>query len=90
MKQFTRIAIPEKTTLAAASAGVGIPLLSSDASIGISDTSRKLKVIVCGAHPDDPESGCGGSIALYSDLVHDVAMLYLTRGEVGIPSICST
>lgn len=45
---------------------------------------RKLKIVVVGAHPDDPESGCGGSIALYSDQGHEVAILYLTRGEAGI------
>src|SRR5207244_10294025 len=78
MKQFTRRAILENTTLAAASAGIRLPLLSSEASSEPSSTSRKLKIIVCGAHPDDPESGCGGTIALYSDLGHDVAMLYLT------------
>ena len=84
MKQFTRRAILEKTALAAASGGIGLPLLSSEARSEPSDMSRMLKVMVCGAHPDDPESGCGGTAALYSDLGHDVAMLYLTRGEAGI------
>jgi LmbE family N-acetylglucosaminyl deacetylase len=46
--------------------------------------SAKLKVLVAGGHPDDPESGCGGTIALYSDAGHDVVALYLTRGEAGI------
>src|SRR5262249_12076423 len=46
---------------------------------------RKAKVIVAGAHPDDPESGCGGTAALYSDLGCEVVLLYLTRGEAGIP-----
>jgi LmbE family N-acetylglucosaminyl deacetylase len=45
---------------------------------------RKLKVIVAGAHPDDPESACGGTMARLADLGHDVAALYLTRGEAGI------
>jgi LmbE family N-acetylglucosaminyl deacetylase len=45
---------------------------------------RKLKVVVCGAHPDDPETGCGGTMALYSKLGHEVVALYLTRGERGI------
>jgi len=84
MKQFTRRAILEKTALAAASAGSGLPLLSSEASSEPSSMSRTLKIIVSGGHPDDPESGCGGTIGLYSDLEHDVAMLYLTRGEAGI------
>jgi len=44
----------------------------------------KLKVLVAGAHPDDPETGCGGTIARFSDLGHEVVILYLTRGERGI------
>ena len=45
---------------------------------------RKLKIIVAGAHPDDPESAAGGTMARYADLGHDVVALYLTRGEAGI------
>src|SRR4030088_671573 len=41
----------------------------------------KLKVVVPGGHPGDPECGCGGTIARYSDLGHDVVLLYLNRGE---------
>jgi LmbE family N-acetylglucosaminyl deacetylase len=44
----------------------------------------KLKVLVAGGHPDDPESGCGGTIARYADAGHEVIALYLTRGEAGI------
>jgi LmbE family N-acetylglucosaminyl deacetylase len=43
-----------------------------------------LRVMVAGAHPDDPESGCGGTIARLSDAGHEVVILYLTRGERGI------
>src|SRR4030081_1456292 len=85
MKQITRRALLRRSTLAVASAGIGLPLLSHEATGEASDASRKLKVIVAGGHPDDPESGCGGTAALYADLRHDVAMLYLTRGEAGIP-----
>jgi LmbE family N-acetylglucosaminyl deacetylase len=45
---------------------------------------KKAKIIVVGAHPDDPESGCGGTIALYTSLGHEVIIIYLTRGEAGI------
>jgi LmbE family N-acetylglucosaminyl deacetylase len=45
---------------------------------------KKARIIVVGAHPDDPESGCGGTIALYTSLGHEVIILYLTRGEAGI------
>ncbi len=49
-----------------------------------SNEPRKLKVFVAGAHPDDPESGCGGTICRYVDEGHEVAVLYLTRGEGGV------
>jgi LmbE family N-acetylglucosaminyl deacetylase len=44
---------------------------------------RKLKVIVAGGHPGDPEYGCGGMIARYTDLGHEVVLLYLNRGDSG-------
>jgi len=46
-----------------------------------SPARRKLKIIVTGGHPGDPEYGCGGTIARYTDLGHEVALLYLNRGE---------
>ena len=45
---------------------------------------RPLKVVCVGAHPDDPESGCGGTLARYAELGHKVTIVYLTRGEAGI------
>jgi len=44
----------------------------------------KLSVICVGGHPDDPESGCGGTLAKFSAAGHNVKVLYLTRGEAGI------
>jgi len=41
----------------------------------------KRRVVVTGGHPGDPEYGCGGTIACYSDLGHEVVLLYLNRGE---------
>jgi LmbE family N-acetylglucosaminyl deacetylase len=43
-----------------------------------------LKIVCVGGHPDDPESGCGGTLARYAALGHRVTILYLTRGERGI------
>ena len=57
------------------------PLLSTHRA---SDAAR-LTVICVGGHPDDPESGCGGALSLYSALGHAVTVVYLTRGERGIP-----
>jgi LmbE family N-acetylglucosaminyl deacetylase len=44
---------------------------------------KPLKVVCVGAHPDDPESGCGGTLARYVELGHQVTIIYLTRGERG-------
>jgi N-acetylglucosamine malate deacetylase 1 len=63
---------------------MGMPSLG-EATIGDPyELVPKMKVVVVGAHPDDPESGCGGSIARYSDLGHEVVIVYLTAGEAGI------
>jgi LmbE family N-acetylglucosaminyl deacetylase len=46
---------------------------------------RKWKIVVTGGHPGDPEYGCGGTIARYTDAGHDVAVIYLNRGEKHCP-----
>jgi len=66
---------------------VGLPLVGAVAEgtpDGTPANVRKLKVMVAGGHPDDPESACGGTIARYTDLGHEVVAMYLTRGEAGI------
>ena len=68
----------------AALAAAGLPGAELSAA-GEAAGSRKLKVIVAGGHPGDPEYGCGGTIALYTDLGHEVVLLYLNRGGGGIP-----
>jgi LmbE family N-acetylglucosaminyl deacetylase len=45
---------------------------------------KSLKVVCVGGHPDDPESGCAGTLARYSAASHAVTVVYLTRGERGI------
>jgi LmbE family N-acetylglucosaminyl deacetylase len=47
--------------------------------------SRVLRIVCVGGHPDDPESGCGGTLARYAAMGHAVTVVYLTRGEAGIP-----
>jgi LmbE family N-acetylglucosaminyl deacetylase len=42
--------------------------------------ARKIKVIVCGGHPGDPEYGCGGTVAHLTQLGHEVVLLYLNDG----------
>lgn len=41
-------------------------------------------VVCLGAHPDDPETGCGGTLAKLASQGHKVTVIYLTRGEAGI------
>jgi N-acetylglucosamine malate deacetylase 1 len=50
-------------------------------SVGPPGEKRRLKVIVTGGHPGDPEYGCGGTVARYTDLGHEVVLLYLNKGE---------
>src|SRR5205807_4033341 len=59
--------------------GAGLPLAAWAERNG-----KRLRVVVAGGHPDDPETGAGGTIARYSLLHHEVVCLYLTRGEAGI------
>jgi LmbE family N-acetylglucosaminyl deacetylase len=47
-------------------------------------TGDKLRVLCIGAHPDDPETACGGTLARYAEAGHDVHVLYMTKGELGI------
>ena len=61
---------------------LGIPVAANSSE---NNDKRRRKVLVIGAHPDDPETGCGGTMCLLADAGHDVVCVYLTRGEAGIP-----
>src|SRR6478609_8640542 len=66
------------------SAGMGslyLPVLSGSAS---DQPEQKKKIVCVGAHPDDPESGCGGSLAKFALAGNAVTIIYLTTGEAGI------
>jgi LmbE family N-acetylglucosaminyl deacetylase len=52
--------------------------------IGSSTPVRPLNVVCVGAHPDDPETGCGGTLAKLAADGHHVSIVYLTRGEAGL------
>jgi LmbE family N-acetylglucosaminyl deacetylase len=42
-----------------------------------------MKIIAIGAHPDDIELGCGGSLALHAQKGDDVTIVVMTGGEQG-------
>ena len=46
-----------------------------------------MKILAVGAHPDDLELLCSGTLALYSQQGHHVTMAVLTNGNVGHPEI---
>lgn len=47
-----------------------------------------MKVLAVGAHPDDIEIGCGGTLVLFKRKGHEVYILILTRGEAsGDPTV---
>ncbi|PYO88701.1 MAG: PIG-L family deacetylase [Gemmatimonadetes bacterium] len=73
----TRRSFVQQSALAAVTT---LPLATTPAD----SASANLKIVCVGAHPDDPESGCGGTLARYAALGHVVTIVYLTRGERGI------
>lgn len=45
--------------------------------------SRRLRVLALGAHPDDIEAGCGGTLSKYARNGHRIFLMVLTAGEQG-------
>ncbi len=44
----------------------------------------KKKIVIVGGHPDDPESGCGGTVPLLIKAGHEVTLMYFTNGDEGV------
>jgi LmbE family N-acetylglucosaminyl deacetylase len=78
-RQFLKNAVP--VTIGAA---IGLTNASVLANNKPGSSDKKMKIVVVGAHPDDPETLCGGTMALFSNSGHEVVSVYLTRGEAGI------
>jgi len=66
-------------------AGLGLLTLPGILSADPKKPSEKKKIVCVGGHPDDPESGCGGTLAKLANAGHEVTIIYLTTGEAGIP-----
>ena len=71
-------------TAAAGMAVLGLPAVAQGAETDPPAAQGNRKALVIGAHPDDPETCCGGTIALLLKQGWDVVAVYLTRGEAGI------
>ena len=80
--------VSRRDALRLMAAPVGLAALGAAPLAGIRRGSARpssgLRVLVAGGHPDDPESGCGGTIARYVQGGSTVTAFYLTRGEAGI------
>jgi LmbE family N-acetylglucosaminyl deacetylase len=75
-----RTFIKEVSTL-----GALYPLIKARRSDKSVHLDEKRSIVCVGGHPDDPESGCGGTLSLYAKAGNKVSIVYLTRGESGIP-----
>lgn len=45
-----------------------------------------MRVLAIGAHPDDIENFCGGTMALLSQQGHELFIAVATRGDIGAPT----
>jgi LmbE family N-acetylglucosaminyl deacetylase len=83
------MAMTRRTLLASAgSAASGLALGAVSGADAQAVPGRKIKVMVCGGHPGDPEYGCGGTVARLTALGHEVVLMYLNDG--GWPPTPST
>jgi LmbE family N-acetylglucosaminyl deacetylase len=77
------VAVTRRNLLIGASgvaSGLVFGLPAMEAIAQPASPERKLKFIVTGGHPGDPEYGCGGTVARLTQLGHGVILLYLNDG----------
>jgi len=70
--------IPSRRTLLTATAGA---VAATAFGAVPARSATPLTIVVAGGHPGDPEYGCGGTVARYTEQGHKVVLLYLNRGE---------
>lgn len=77
-----------KNASTAAALGLALPRMAAATPQALGRDPVTSKTVLCiGAHPDDPESGCGGTLLLHRQQGDQVHVLYLTKGEAGIPGL---
>lgn len=65
----------------------GIDAIASEKPSGATASAqgnKPQKALIIGAHPDDPETGCGGTMVMLRKAGWEVVSVYMTRGEAGI------
>lgn len=71
----------------AGTAIAGATLLGTKAFASGTNTDKTAiprKALIIGAHPDDPETGCGGTMLKLRQAGYEVVAVYMTKGERGI------
>jgi LmbE family N-acetylglucosaminyl deacetylase len=63
---------------------LGLLPFSSLSKTSLKNQAVNRKIVCVGGHPDDPESGCGGTLAKFANAGNQVTIIYLTTGEAGI------
>lgn len=48
------------------------------------EPTKTPKALIIGAHPDDPETTCGGTILKLKEAGYEVVAVYMTKGQSGI------
>jgi|SRR5579862_1444835 len=79
MEDFTRRGFVKKSL-----ASLGMMSAPSMLATSFLPGAKLIRAVCVGGHPDDPESGCGGTLAKFTAAGHEVTIVYLTRGEAGI------
>jgi LmbE family N-acetylglucosaminyl deacetylase len=49
------------------------------------DQKTPERILIVGAHPDDPDAFCGGSVATWSDAGAEIWYVVVTSGDKGVP-----
>ena len=86
MKNFARRKFLQRAALSAAGLGLGRVDLYESLEANNQPRLKPLQILCVGAHPGDPEFGCGGTLARLSGSGHQITVLYLTRGEASDPT----
>lgn len=60
---------------------LGVQAFANESTSG---ATAKKKALIIGAHPDDPELCCGGTMIRLKQAGWDVVSVYMTKGEAGI------
>lgn len=79
-----RDAVAFLVVLVSLAALCGIVILGIKLRLAQVPSQLPRRVLVIGAHPDDLELGCGGTIAKLADSGHEVRALVMTNGDRGV------